>query len=344
MRCPRSIWRTQPASSLCYNSALLKEDDISAVRDPIPVPISWYRKMITIRAVSAAHFTEPLGQEDYLQKMKQIQGEAVRAPMPVKTAAFWKMENLSSAFLKNARPGQSLNDPRMTVEVRPISHCGMGIAAVELTEFDAARLTDTLESFSNPEYRLFAYEGAGAMMALYQPDLFGAMAKGFGALGVLPMAPIKCPDNAKFIRSFDPEIRRLIAHGYGRMLYFKSHNIATAIRAARRATACQFEPCVQGVAFAYSMVNNSDLHRVFGAGRELRDRELRPAFIAGLVYAIEFWEWMAPGFIDGFAEADAFEASLFSAARQSVTASRARGPLLPFAVEPEIACGLCAAI
>ena len=329
---------------MCYNFALSKEDDISTVRDPIPIPVAWYRKMITIRAVSAAHFTEPLDQEAYLQKMKQIQGEAVRAAMAVKTAAFWKMENLSSAFLKNARPGQSLNDQRMTVEVRPISHCGMGIAAVELSGFDAARLTRILESFSNPEYRLFAYEGAGAMMSLYKPDVFGAMAKGFGALGILPMVPIKCPDDAEFIRSFDPEIQRLIAHGYGRMLYFKSHNIATAIRAARRATACRFGPCVQGVAFAYSMVNNGDLHRVFESGRALQDMEIRPAFIEGLVYAIEFWEWMAPGFVDGFAEANAFEASLFGAARQSVTASRARGPLLPFAVEPEIFRGLCASI
>jgi hypothetical protein len=45
--------------------------------------------------------------------------------MGLKTASFWRMENLSSAFLKNARPGQSLNDPGMPIAIRPIAHCGI---------------------------------------------------------------------------------------------------------------------------------------------------------------------------------------------------------------------------
>ena len=290
--------------------------------------------MITIRTVSATDFTAPLSQEAYLAEMAAIQSAAVEsAEMGAKTAAFWKMENLSAAFLKNSTPGQSLNDPRMPVEIRPISHCGMGIAAVEVSGFQANRLAQIIDGFSNPEYRLFAYEGAGAMMSLYQPDWFGFVARCFSLLGILPMASLSKPDDLAFLQAFDPEIQRLIAHGYGRMLYFKNHNIAAAISAARRSRAYRFDACVQGIAFAYSMVNNGDLHRVFRAGRNRLHAEAGRAFCDGLTYAIEFWEWMAPGFISSFKPMDAFERALLKAARDGVAASRERGPLLPFALE-----------
>jgi hypothetical protein len=283
----------------------------------------------------------PLSQEAYRAKMTEFQRTAVTSTeMGVKTAAFWKMENLSVAFLRNATPGQSLNDPKMPVEVRPIAHCGMGIAAVEVSGFQAARLMQIIDGFSDPEYRLFAYEGAGAMMSLYQSDWFGFVARGFNRLGVLQMASLTRPDDLAFLRAFDPEIKRLIAHGYGRMVYFKTHNIATAIHEARRSQAYLFDACVQGIAFAYSMVNNSDLHRVFRAGRSLIHSEMGQAFSAGLIYAIEFWEWMAPGFIDKFEIRESFETSLFQAARDGIAASRARGPLLPFALEPSCAAAL----
>jgi hypothetical protein len=291
--------------------------------------------MITIRAVSAADFNRPLSQDEYLEKMSAIQQRAASSDdMAVKTSSFWKMENLSNAFLKLARPGQSLNDARMPVPIRPISHCGMGIAAVELANFDYRRLTEIIESFSNPEYRLFAYEGSGAMLCLYEPDAFGAMSRVCGRLGILPLAQLRYPDPAEFLKPFDPVIRRLISYGYGRMLYFKNHNIAAAIRKARRASPLSFEISVQGIAFAYSMVNNSDLHWVFGAGESLRGTEAGKPFNEGLVYAIEFWEWMSPGFLDWFRTTTAWEDRLFAAARIGIDASRAAGVLETFKVEP----------
>jgi hypothetical protein len=291
--------------------------------------------MITIRTVSTLPFPRPLSQSEYVQKMAEIQGEAVGTPdMGRKTASFWRMENLSSAFLKNARPGQSLNDPGMPVPIRPIAHCGMGIAAVELANFDVCRLREIIESFSNPEYRLFAYEGTGAMLALYEPDLFALMSRMCAALGILPLARLTPPaDPDAFLRSFEPEIQRLISHGYGRMLYFKNHTLASAIRAVSRATYLQPWPCVQGIAFAYSMVNNSDLGRVFRAGENLRGHDVGEPFSEGLVYALEFWEWMAPGFLERLKVTTDYENGLKQAARLGVETGRARGPLAPFAVE-----------
>jgi len=289
--------------------------------------------MVTIQTVSDKSIHQPLGQQKYVAKMIEVQRGAVgTTDMGRKTAAFWRMENLSSTFLKNAKPGESLRDPYLPIEIRPISHCGMGIAAVEVASFQASRIVEVIESFSNPEYRLFAYEGSGAMLALYEPDMFHIGTRGFAFLGLLPLAALRRPDKEKFVQFFEPEIQRLIAHGYGRMLYFKSHSIASAIRAAQKTTSLQLHACIQGVAFAYSMVNNSDLGRVFRAGFNLKETAVGPAFRDGLIYALEFWEWMAPGFLPGFRPHTEFESELIQAASEEIARCRAEGPLAPFLV------------
>lgn len=276
----------------------------------------------------------PLDQHEFVARLGRIQRQAVEtASMGVKTAAFWEMENLSSSFFKQRRPGQSLKDPKLPVEVRPIAHCGMGIGAVEDAGFDASRLTADVESYCDPSYRLFAYEGTGAMLALYEPDLFGTMAKYCGRLGLLPLAPLQRPRLEEFLPAFDEEVRRLFAHGYGRMLYFKNMSIVHAAKAAAREESFQLSASVQGIAFAYAMVNNSDLARVLRAGDCFGDANLRRFFEAGLIYALEFWEWMAPGFLAGLEDGLAAHSHLIGAARRGVDAGLARGWLRAFAVE-----------
>ncbi len=289
--------------------------------------------MITIQTVSDKSIRQRLGQRKYIEKMREVQRGAVATPdMGKKTASFWLMENLSATFLKTAHPGESLRDPELPIEIRPISHCGMGIAAVELAEFQPSRIIEIIDAFSDPDYRLFAYEGSGAMLALYEPDLFLTGTRAFAFLGLLPLAALRQPDKALFVRSFEPEIQRLIAHGYGRMLYFKSHSIAGAIREAQRTTFLQVRACVQGIAFAYSMVNNSDLQRVFRAGFDLRGTAICDPFAEGLIYALEFWEWMAPGFLPRLEPRTEFDRKLIRTADAEISRCRAAGPLQPFAV------------
>ncbi len=289
--------------------------------------------MITIRTVSDKNIRQRLGQRKYLQRMKEIQRKAAQtADMGIKTASFWLMENLSATFLKTAEPGESLRDPELPVEIRPISHCGMGIAAVEVADFLPARITQVIDSFSNPDYRLFAYEGSGAMLALYEPGFFLAGTRALARFNLLPLAQLHLPDKAGFVGQFEPEIRRLIAHGYGRMLYFKNHGIGGAIRAAQRAGFLHLHPCVQGIAFAYSMVNNSDLERVISAGSSLVPRPFGAAFREGLIYALEFWEWMAPGFLQLLRVKTEFASGLVETAAAEIALCRAAGRLAPFAV------------
>ena len=312
-----------------------KEGSGARISDPIPPWTAWARKMITIQTVSDKSIRRRLGQRRYAQRMREIQSEAQQtSDMGRKTASFWLMENLSATFLKTAEPGESLHDPELPVEIRPISHCGMGIAAVEVADFQPARIAEVIDSFSNPDYRLFAYEGSGAMLALYEPGLFLAGTRTMACLGLLPLARLRRPDEVEFVRHFEPEIQRLIAHGYGRMLYFKNHGIAGAIIAAQKASFLQPHACVQGVAFAYSMVNNSDLGRVFSAGRQLTNTPVGAAFRDGLIYALEFWEWMAPGFLPSLKPATEFASGLIETAAAEIDRCRAAGPLAPFSVIP----------
>lgn len=276
-----------------------------------------------------------MSQQDFIARMSTIQQRAVRTPdMSVKTTGFWAMENLGATFTRHAQPGQTLNDGRLPVEVRPISHCGMGVGAVEVSDFQARKLIDIIESFSNPDFKMFGYENVGSMLGVYEPDIFTTLARGFTLLGLLPIASLHWPEPGNYLRAFEPEVRRLIAHGYGRMVYFKGHSIATAIRTAGRANSFDFGACVQGIAFAYSMANNSDLHRVWRAGEIMQGEEPGRFFNDGLIYAMEFWEWMSPGTLDTFAPKTAHAASLIAAAREGVAIGRARGALPAFAVEP----------
>jgi hypothetical protein len=306
------------------------------IQDPIPVATAWFRKMITVHTVSSGAIRGPMPQEDYVNRMIAIQQAAADTTnMAIKTAAFWKMENLSSEFLKNRAPGQSLNDPSLPLAIRPIAHCGMGIAAVEVGRFESACIEDLIESFSNPDYRLFAYEGSGAMLAVYERDFFGRMSRMSARLGLLPLAPLTKPDTMEFLSGFSPEIRRLMSHGYGRLRYFKSHSIAQAINQVRRVPGIEFAAAVQGIAFAYSMVNNTDLARVHHAGELLGDAGTARAFSDGLVYALEFWEWMAPGFFDQFGPKTRFQHELVRRARDEIAIDRAEGVLAAFAVGPQ---------
>jgi hypothetical protein len=272
--------------------------------------------------------------EEYAADMGSIQREAEGTrDMGRKTAAFWRMENLSAEFLKRRRAGDSLYGARLPLEIRPIAHCGMGIAAVEVGEFDASKITEVIESFSDPHHRLFAYEGAGAMLSLYERDMFGLMTRGFGLLGLLPLAPLRLPDRRRFVQFFEPEIQRLIAHGYGRMLYFKNHGIDGALRAATRADDLDGSAMAQGIAFACSMVNNNDLRRVFQAAERMDQHPHGPGFKVGLVYALEFWEWMAPGFLRLLRPRSALEQQLFAAAGGEIENCRRDGLLAAFKVQ-----------
>src|SRR2546425_4203824 len=199
--------------------------------DSIPSWKVWGRKLITFKTVCEPLMRGSNGRNQLIARMTAIQLEAIRSlDLGKKTVALWRLENLGASFLRHAHSGSTLSASYLPSEIRPVAHSGMGVAAVELAGFDAASISKTIETFANPECAAFCYESVGAMLALYKPDLFFRTITCFARLGLVPLITISYPDPDSFLASFPPEVQRLISHGYGRLLYFKSTSIATAIR------------------------------------------------------------------------------------------------------------------
>src|SRR5205807_2029136 len=102
---------------------------------------------------------------------------------------------------------------RLPGALGPIAHMGFAVAAIECCGFDAAKVRATLAALCEPTWIGFAYESAGAMLALYERDRFHAAARALGRLGIVPLVPLERPDVERFAASFDAEAVRLLSHG-----------------------------------------------------------------------------------------------------------------------------------
>jgi len=292
----------------------------------------WYRKSYTILSVSEK--IPGLRQTQYVEAMAQVQREAQNNSDPLaKTRCFWKMEKLSAEFFKSSRPQESLRDSALPIEVRPISHCGMGIGAVEHLGFELSTLLPRLDAFSDLDYRPFAQESIGAMLGVYAPGPFLLLSRVCSRMGIIPMADLTAPDLGLFLESFDGQSRRLLSHGFGRLLYFRNHSVRQAVRAASRMRLLDFESCIRGIAFAKAMVNSRDVRKSLSSPAQLGDKRADAAFEAGLVYALVFWEWMAPGFIETFLTDDPQFRRRAARAVREIESSRKRGFLTAFDLE-----------
>ena len=123
-----------------------------------------------------------------------------------------------------------------------------------------------------------------------------------------------------------------MAHGYGRMLYFKHASIDRAIREVLALEALDTAAAAQGIAFAYVMLNHRDLHRILEIGQPVAQLALREAFGNGVIYALAFWEWAYPGFLDCFTPAPARQTEWLSMAYQLAEESRLLGHLPIFGI------------
>jgi len=134
---------------------------------------SWKRKTRALQTVTHQPKLSNIDQKNFVDRIKKIHSLAIRTNSLVeKTESFWKMENLTSEYLKLVGEDLDLRDPAIPVETLPITHCGAGIAAVEVSGFDLEKITLLIDSVSHPDYRLFCFEGIGAMLGVYEPGFF----------------------------------------------------------------------------------------------------------------------------------------------------------------------------
>jgi len=293
--------------------------------DRIPLWTSGWRKLITFLAVSGSKGKGPFTQEEFLVRWSAIQRTAAQSKdLEAMTRGFWEMESLGAAYGETPPRGYTLRDPNLPVEVRPIVHTGMGVAAVEVGNFDPARISERIESLAHPDFRLFSYESVGAMLGAHEVPF---------PKRLMGLKPLPRPRPEEFIPCFSPEIQRLISVGYGRVLYFNSDSISTALRKIVTRPFLDAPAAVLGVAFACAMINHLDFWLVLETEGRFRDPNWSAAYRNGLIYALEFWEWEVPGFLGSLRPRGPRSGELIAVAKREVEHCMSRGCLHAFFVE-----------
>lgn len=282
--------------------------------DPVSWWRAWARKITPIRIVCRRP-PPLLSRDDFVERATAlVQRARSRAAAHEKIEALWELETLAAAFVRERGNGSSLGEIGLPPEALPIAHAGMAVAAVESSRFERSALMPRLESLSALGHVGFAYESLGAVMELYRRDWFHVVVRTAGVVGAVPFVPLHTPRSDAILSCLGADGRRLVAHGRGRVAYFKS----------RRADLDRFA-WVQGATFAHTLVNGRDLPAMVTA--TAADGEFAAAVSRGQVVALTFLEWFSPGFLDALA----CRCPLVAAAHAEASANRARGFLQPFA-------------
>ena len=261
--------------------------------ESIPFRKTAWRKFVTFLKVSQKEMPTAFTPETYTRRVLDLHATAqADGELSAKTVGLWKLESAGVTLVRHGTPGFDLRDPAIPDALCPILHVGLGAGAAEKAEFDWSRIQQLVESLGRPEYAGFAYESLGAMLALYEPARIQLQR------ALLGLVKLERPAPAELINSVPEDVGRLISHGYGRLLYFKSKNIRAAVLAAAKLPFLDLNAAVEGIAFAFSMVNNRDVIDVLETGDGLQDEALVRSIRLGLLFALLFWEWTYPGTLD----------------------------------------------
>jgi hypothetical protein len=305
----------------------------------IPMAARAMRRVAGVRTVASGALSRPVPQSEVVERLRLYHAEssgAAGAPVDREktVVGLWKSEGLSTSVGKHRLPENTLADPALPASVLPIAHVGFGSGSTEALIFDVERLDALFAECCAPHYAGFSYEGIGAILRIYERGFFKVMS---GSLGLIPLDAPDGPNPdgffATYLAQYPPDVQRLIAHGYGRIVAFSNIDIYAAIEQATAFPAERVEPAVHGCGFAFAFMNSADLPRILEHSAIPFEPSTRAAFQNGLIYSLVFFDWYAPGLLDGWRAAGALEAELVEHARGEAAASRARGYLLPFRLE-----------
>ena len=299
----------------------------------MPLSQSASRRMTGVQSVASGARQQPIAQDALVAQWAAYHAEAVasgteRARI---VAALWKSEGLATTVAKHTLPENSLADPRILLQQRPVAHVGFGSGSAEFLAFDAAKLAARFRHDCAEGYQEFAYEGIGAMLRAYERGFFRLMTH---TVGLIPFDAPEGPDPAGFFAAyldqFPPHIQRLIAHGYGRIVAFSHMDVYRAIQEATTLPKHRVEPVVQGIAFAFAMINNADLPLYLRRSEIPFTPGVRAAFQDGLTYSLVFLEWFVPGLLAAWQPYGAVETRLVERARGDSALAIDRGFPLAF--------------
>ena len=299
----------------------------------VPLVTGVSRRMAGMRTVAAGACDQPVPQAELIQRLSEYHTEASTgdASRNRSVAGLWKSEGLAATIGKHLLPENSLNDPALPRQVLPVSHVGFGSGSTESLVFDAAKLGARFSERCAGGYQGFAYEGIGAVLRFYERGFLKLMGGALDFIGLdAPDGPDPSGFFAGYLQQFPSDLQRLITHGYGRIIAFSNLTVYGAIEEATTLPSERIEPAVHGAAFAFAMINSVDLPRILRHSAVPYDPVVRAAFQNGLIYALVFLEWFAPGLLAKWQPQGALETEMLHHARQEASLSVERGFPLAF--------------
>lgn len=294
----------------------------------VPLVTGASRRVAGMQTVGSGACDRAVPQDELIKRLSGYQSEASAGDaLPERgVAGLWKAEGLAATMGQHLLPQNSLKDPKLPRQVLPIAHVGFGSGSMEHLAFDPTRLNALFRERCAKDYLEFSYEGIGAALRFYERGFFKLMSGALDFIGLdAPDGPNPAGFFADYLRQFPPDIQRTITHGYGRIIAFSNLTVYSAIEEATTLPADRIEPAVQGVAFAFAMINSGDLPRILRQSEVPYTPAVRAAFQNGLVYALVFLEWFAPGVLSRWQPQGALEAELIDHARQEIALSLERG-------------------
>ncbi len=291
--------------------------------DCVPRWRALVRSLYPIRVISHRSLRGPFDRETFLDAMTAVHREAAMGEgLREKAVGIWKLERICFSYCRDGN--RTLHGIDLPPEVQPISHTGLGFAATELAGFCAEGISGLIESCAHPDFRQFAYESIGCIWALQSTRVYRSI---FRALSRTRIPRTRLTPWAEFVDKFPADVQGLLAHGHGRALYLKKFNLGSAVREAIALEGLDSSAAMQGIAFAYAMLNNGDLDRILDVGADFRNEELRERFQSGLVAALVFWDWTFPGFLDGLHPRSSRQEGLLDKAHERIGTCRRAGRL-----------------
>lgn len=266
--------------------------------EPVDPWRAWARKARTLATVTWRRPSVP-DPDDLPQKALDLsQRAAGELSLPRRVLALWRIEGLTLAIADHHFDSLSLRTCSLPIEAGPPAQCGLSMAAVLNTGFKPERLSRLLEEKANPLFIDFAFETLGLMLAAYEPSFFGRTAALLGNLKLMRRHSIEPSDPADFLRHLAEPERLLAAHGYGRLLYFRSHRLRDAVQAIRARSFLPFSAAVRGAMAAYLLINSADADRILGLANTSGETDLERAVAGGLHNNLKLLEWSLPGCLE----------------------------------------------
>lgn len=234
----------------------------------------------------------------------------------------WDMESLVCSAVLTRPPGWRLSSLALPLAARPIAHSGLGLGLALRHGDDETALLRAIDEGTEKACRRYVHESVGAVQAARE-GLFGQLASWSGQIGT--SLPVTRRHHPSWLRSWPSAPRALAAHGYGRMLFFKSTSASRAIRAAHRLQAVHGDdlgaPVARGVGVAFAMIHAEGLGRLLAFRPPGR---WRGAFRLGLLDALMYLSWVAPRSVRRWLEIGP-EGRLVTIAVRRATRARTQG-------------------